>query len=205
MVSRLSRFSLAACIALSAPLVAFHPPAHAWEQSSERASYILFADGSNSTTMSGSTADLRHARALRRGNEPLLYARWDGAAYLIRDPATLRQAEAIFEPQRRLGARQGALGARQGALGARQAALGAEQGRLGARQAGATPRQASALARQQSELSRRQSELGRQQSALGAEQAELGREQSRLARVADAQLRRLLMAAISSGVAQRVD
>jgi bla regulator protein blaR1 len=172
---------------------------------SDHTSYILFAQGSDSTTMSGSIDDIRRARALRVGSEALLYVRQDGAAYVIRDPATLRAARALFQPQEELGAQQAELGSRQAALGSRQAQLGAQQARLGARQADATPREAAALAEQQEELGRRQDELGQQQDALGRQQDALGREQDRLGRIADQKLQALVADAIRRGLAKRVD
>lgn len=172
---------------------------------SDRTSYVLFSQGSSSVTMSGSTDDIGRARALRVGEEALLYVRRDGSAYVVRDPATLRRAEAIFDPQEALGARQAELGSRQAALGSRQAALGAEQARLGARRASMAPDGSEELDRQQAELGRRQAELGAQQSALGARQSALGREQSRLAREADVKFRALLADALRSGVARRVN
>lgn len=150
----------------------------------EHTSYILFSPGSDSITMSGSSDDIRRARALRRNKEPLLYVRQDGAAYVIRDPATLQAARALFQPEEVLGAQQAELGSRQAALGSRQAALGAEQARLGARQANARPSE--------------QEELGRQQDALG-------REQDRVARIAEDKLQGLVADAIRRGLGQRVD
>src|SRR3712207_4029658 len=120
---------LALLTAFSGFLVLGHAPAAAdWTSDQpDRTSYVLFSQGGRDTTMSGSTDDLRRARRLRRGEEALLYVRQDGAAYVIRDAATLRRAEALFEPQRAMGARQAELGSRQAALGGRQAELGAEQ------------------------------------------------------------------------------
>jgi hypothetical protein len=171
----------------------------------ERTAWILFDEGSSSISMSGSSEDLRRARALRSGSEAMLYVRQGGSAYVVRDPATLRRAEAIFEPQQAMGARQAELGSRQAELGSRQAALGAQQARLGARQAGASPAAAAALGREQAELGRRQDELGRQQNALGDRQSALGREQSRLGREAEVKFLALLADALRSGVARRVD
>jgi len=171
----------------------------------DHTNYVLFTPGTESISMSGSTNDVERARALRRGNESLLYVREDGAAYVIRDPATLRAAAALFKPQSDLGDRQGELGRRQGELGARQGELGAEQGRLGALQANSPPREAAQLAIQQGELGRRQGELGRQQGELGQQQAELGREQARLAEIAQEKLRALVADALRRGLAQRVD
>jgi bla regulator protein BlaR1 len=183
---------LAACAGLVPPI---SPPAAAGiAQSGDHASYVLLAQGSDSTMMSGSTDDLARARARRHGREGLLYVRRGAAAYVIRDAATLHRAALIFEPQQALGARQAELGSRQAALGSRQAALGAEQARSALRQ----PSRAE-------ELGRQQDVLGRQQDALGRQQDALGRDQDRLARQADAAFRALLDDAFRRGEAQRVD
>jgi hypothetical protein len=197
------RIALAAFAAFAALAMSASPPAFA--RSADGDSYVLLSPGSRSSTMSGSMEDLRRARSLRTGTEALLYVRQSGAAYVIRDSATLRRAQSIFEPQQALGARQAELGARQAALGQRQARLGAQQARLGAQQAGASPGRAGELGRQQDALGRQQDALGQQQDALGRRQDALGREQDRLGRLADAQLRALVSEAIRSGLARRVD
>jgi hypothetical protein len=199
------QFRRVAPAALAALCGSIALPVAAGAIQSDGPSYVLLTPGSQSSTMSGSTDDLRRARALRVGREGLFYVRRNGAAYVIRDAATLRRAEAIFGPQQALGARQAELGSRQAALGSRQAALGAEQARLGARQAGAAPRQAAALAERQEALGRQQDALGRQQDALGRQQDALGREQDRLGREAQARLLALVAEAIRRGLAQRVD
>jgi bla regulator protein blaR1 len=195
------RIFLAAAAALSGLAALIHLPAVA----AERASYVLFAQGSQSTTMSGSTDDLKRAKAARVGGEALLYVRQGGASYVIRDPATLRRARLIFQPQEALGARQAELGSRQAGLGSRQAALGAEQARLGAQQAGASPGRAAELGRRQEALGRQQDELGKQQDALGRQQGALGREQGRLASEAEAKFRALLADALKRGLARRMN
>lgn len=216
-----SRALLSALAALCGSLAPVQPAAGvaAAAQPGERSSYVLLIGGGENTVMSGSTEDLRRARALRNGREGLLYVRQNGAAYVIRDAETLRRADALFAPQRAMGARQAelgsrqaALGSRQAALGGRQAALGSEQARLGARQASADPRTAEALGRQQQvlgsqqdALGREQDELGRQQDVLGRQQDALGREQDRLGREADQGLRALVAEAIQRGVAQRTN
>jgi hypothetical protein len=195
-----SRIAFAAMAALSAMVVSL-PAATA---AADHASYILFAPGSDSITMSGSSDDIRRARALRSGREALLYIREGDAAYVVRDPETLRAARALFAPEEALGAQQSELGSRQSALGARQARLGAEQARLGALQANATPREQEDLGRQQDELGRQQDVLGQQQDALGQQQDALGREQDRLARIAEDKLQLLVTDALRRGLAQRV-
>ena len=173
-------------------------------ESADRTSYVLFAEGDRSTSMSGSMDDLRRAKALRAGTEAMLYVRDGSGAYVIRDPATIRQARAVFEPQERLGAQQAELGSRQAALGSRQAALGAQQAQLGARQA-AAPRRAVALSGQMHALGRQQATLGQQQAELGRQQSALGQQQQRLAREAHAKMRALLADAVRRGLAQRVN
>ena len=173
--------------------------------SSDRLSYVLFTGNDDSAMMSGSTDDVRRARAYRAGHAPLLYVRLDGTAYVIRDAAMLRRAEEIMRPQRELGDRQGELGKQQGELGRRQGALGAEQGRLGGMMGDVRVRDVEELSRQQAELGRRQAALGTEQSALGQRQAELGRQQERAAEAAQPQFRALVAEALHRGVAQRVD
>jgi hypothetical protein len=188
------------------PLLLCLAPAQAVSaNSADRFSYVLFLGEDGSTSMNGSTDDLRRASSLRAGDAPMLYVRQGGAAYVIDDSAILRRAEAIMAPQQELGRRQGELGEQQGELGRRQGELGAEQGRLGALMANSTPRQMAELGKQQAALGRRQAELGEKQGALGRRQGELGREQARLAERARPQFRALVADAIHRGLARRVD
>jgi bla regulator protein BlaR1 len=198
------RLALAAFASLGVAVPA-SGQAPAAAESADRVSYVFFEAGGDSSSMSGSMEDMRRARALRSGNEGLLYVRSGGAGYVIRDAATLRRADAIFAPQRAMGARQGELGRQQGELGRRQGELGRQQGELGRRMADATAREMGELGRQMGELGRRQGELGRQQGELGRRQGELGREQGRLAVIASNQIRALVADALRRGLAKRVD
>jgi hypothetical protein len=172
---------------------------------SDRLTYVLLTGGDGSAMMSGSSEDIRRARSLQAGNAPLLYVRQNGAAYVIRDPAILRRAETIMQPQRELGKRQGELGRQQGALGRQQGELGRQQGELGRQMADARVRELGELGRQMGELGRRQAALGEQQAVLGRQQAALGREQARLAELAQPKFRALVDEAIRRGLAQRLD
>jgi len=185
-------------------LLAIAPAQSALAEPADRLTYVLL-DGSSDAMMSGSTDDVRRARALSTGQAGLLYVRENGAAYVIRDRAILGRAEAILAPQKELGRRQGALGKQQGELGHQQGALGAEQARIGRLMVNSTPAQMGELGRQQGELGRRQSALGEQQAALGRQQGALGHEQARLAEAAQGQFRALLSEAIHRGLAQRLD
>jgi hypothetical protein len=169
--------------------------------------FVLFASGDSSSSINSTTDDFSRAQALRGGRQPLLYFRQRGAAYVIRDPATLDRANKLLEPQRVLGERQGALGEQQGELGRRQGELGRQQARLGAMQGdeNATLRQITELAAQQAALGRDQAALGAQQAALGARQAELGARQAQLSQIASVKLRDLVGDAMRRGLAQRVN
>lgn len=174
---------------------------HGW---SDGDSYILMTAGERgSMMMHGSTSELRRARELRNGTEPLLFIQRGGKAYVVRDAATLEKAVAIFKPQSELGRRQGALGRQQGALGRQQGELGRQQAQLASRRV--SERDASdELDRQQEELGRRQHELGEQQRVLGKQQSKLGQEQERLSREAQARFRALVDDAIRRGLTREV-
>ena len=186
-------------------LIAIAPVQALHADSADRMSYVLLTGKDGSAMMNGSTDDVRRARSLQAGDASLLFVRQGGVAYVIRDPALLRRAEAIMAPQRELGRRQGELGKQQGELGRRQGELGAEQGRLGAMMANARVSELGELGRKQDELGGRQGELGKQQGELGKRQGDLGREQARLAELAKPQFRALLDEAIRRGLARRVD
>jgi hypothetical protein len=199
------RMAVALLSSLAGLAVAIPAGVAANSESRSGDSYVFFTPGGNSSSMSGSRDDWRRAQALRNGKEGLLFVRRGGTAFVIRDAATLRKADAIFEPQRALGAKQAELGSRQADLGARQARLGAEQARFGVQQASSSTDRAEQLRRQQDALGRQQGELGRRQGELGRQQGELGRQQGELARLAEAKLRDLVAEAVQRGVAQRVD
>ena len=190
-----------------------------WNDDADGEPWILLQG--DSATMSGSTDDIRHAKAARQGHEDILWFRRDGQAYVIRDAATLSTLREAFRPQialgekqAELGAEQGKLGAKQGLLGAKQGELGAKQGALGARQAGfgrddekkraELERQMEELGRKQEELGRQQEELGMQQEKLGEQQEELGRQQEEASRIAEGKLRKITDEAIARGLAEKV-
>lgn len=171
--------------------------------------------------MSGSTEDFEEAKRQTGGGDALWLRRGDDR-YLIRDPATLRRFDTLFEPVARLGREQGELGKQQGRLGGEQGRLGAEQGVLGQRQArlataaaqrglagdGDVPaseqRDLDEIAARQRELGDRQRALGRQQAELGRQQGALGERQAEASRQVEAALPRLLDDALAAGKAQRL-
>ena len=109
--------------------------------------YVLFIDDHNAN-LSGSFADLDRARSFRRGAEPLLWIRRNGAEHVVRDAKVIDQVLQIWRPVNDLGDAQGALGGKQGALGTQQGALGAQQGAFGMQQGVLGTRQADLAGRQ---------------------------------------------------------
>jgi beta-lactamase regulating signal transducer with metallopeptidase domain len=143
------------------------------------------------------------ANSLRRSfSGDFIWFIHDGKAYIIRDPATVKQAMDFFAPTQELGRQQEALGKQQEALGAQQEALGAKQEALGEqmekvrvkipdltaelqkletdlKQMGADGTQDD-LGRIQEKIGEIQSRIGDLQSKAGDEQAKLGEKQGAL-------------------------
>ena len=112
----------------------------------EELPFVFFRDD-RSTTMSGSSGDVERARRHRRANERLLWFRYGGQEYVVRDAGVLRQVEELWDAVSRIGEEQGRIGQRQGAIGEEQGRIGVQQGEIGARQARIGARQAAVGAR----------------------------------------------------------
>ncbi|HYU34003.1 MAG TPA: M56 family metallopeptidase [Thermoanaerobaculia bacterium] len=201
------------------------PPARdkGWMSFGEDGEPWVLVQDEKAVTMSGNTLDVHRAREHYSG-KPILWFRRDGKSYLIRDEATVARAQALFEPQRKLGEQQGVLGDQQGKLGDQQGRLGGEMGRYGARIGALASQQAGRalsgrdredhdenLDSQMKELSDKMEALGRQMEALGKQQEELGRQQEalgrqqeQLAHEGERQLKSLLDQALASGLAKQV-
>jgi hypothetical protein len=184
-----------------------------------RYSYFYSQDGDSYAVVSGNdkdhmtvsgdwngrrSADIDRARAIAHGDF-LLFSR-DGKSYVVDDPQTLAQIEAMYKPIEDLGRQQRELGAQQRALGEKQRELGRQQreasiptpditkemadlnaavAKLQANQGGAvTQQQLSDVERKMGELQRKlgtmQGEIGVRQGELGAKQGELGAQQGKL-------------------------
>jgi beta-lactamase regulating signal transducer with metallopeptidase domain len=109
-----------------------------------------------------------------------------GKAYIIRDPATIKQAMDFFAPTQELGRKQEELGKQQEALGARQEALGAKQEALGEQMEKVRvkiPDMTAELQKLEAELKKMgtdgtQDDLGRIQEKIGEIQARIGEVQA---------------------------
>jgi bla regulator protein BlaR1 len=155
----------------------------------EQLHFVLFR-GDDNTTVNGSTRDIERARGHRRAGEHLLWFRYDGEEYVIRDPGVLREVEELWEPmgrigeeQGRIGERQGRIGEAQGRIGERQGEIGAQQGRIGARHAVIASRLALLAAREADGVSASERrEIDREREELEVQSRELGREMEGLGR-----------------------
>jgi hypothetical protein len=203
-----------------APVVTVHPYLPPLLQSTTITSNSVIigdSDGEQFTIVSGNSAvsatsngltissdgNSDVANSLRRSfSGDFIWFIHDGKAYIIRDPATVKQAMDFFAPTQELGRQQEALGKQQEALGAQQEALGAKQEALGEqmekvrvkipdltaeleklqadlKKLGADGTQDD-LGRIQEKIGEIQSRIGDWQSKAGEEQAKLGEKQGAL-------------------------
>ena len=179
--------------------------------------FVLMSN--DDSVANASTGDLKEARAMRRGNEELLWLRKGKARYVVRDAATLASFRNAYAETVRLGEAQGELGERQGRLGEAQGKLGEQQGELGMQMAelatqaaskalaGMPPRNTermAALQAKQDSLAKQMEPLAQRQQVLGREQAALGARQAAASERASRESNRLIEQAIKSGVAQPI-
>ncbi|WP_337053046.1 M56 family metallopeptidase [Pseudoxanthomonas sp. USHLN014] len=192
-----------------------------------RDAYVLVQG--NESTMSGSSEDLRRARALDDG-KGVLFVRRAGKSYVIRDAATLSRFKAVYAETSRIGEAQGKLGEQQGALGERQGSIGGRMGEIGSRLGDLAVREAqlsvaggdSAAARKAIEdahratekaraemedpaMQREMAELSRQQEALGQQQAVLGKQQAAASARAQREAELIINQTLQRGLAQPID
>lgn len=160
------------------------------QQEQEYVRFVYLRDDEN-TTMSGSSRDVARAKEYRRSDEPLLWFRYEGREYIVRDRNVLRDVDDLWKPVNRIGEEQGKIGAEQGAIGAeqgkhggRQGEIGAAQGVIGARQGVIAARLGLLAAREaqgvsnseKRDMDREREELSRDMRALDREMQELGKQ-----------------------------
>ena len=86
--------------------------------------------------VNGSPRDYERGKALRQSpQEQLFWFQRGGKEYVLRDAATLKQLQALFEPQMSLGQQQAALGAKQARLADQLTDIVARQAEQGEQQA----------------------------------------------------------------------
>ena len=162
----------------------------------EELHFVLFRDDDN-TTMSGRSGDAERARRHRRPGEPLLWFRYGGQEYVVRDRGVLREVEELWEPVGRIGEEQGRIGEQMGEIGEEKGRIGAQLGEIGARQgtlgarmgvigsrlgvlatreaAGVSASERRTIEREREELEAESRRLGEQMDALSEEMSEFDR------------------------------
>jgi hypothetical protein len=130
-------------------------------------SYVYLANG-GSITMSGDSRDVARARDFKQASGPLLWFREGGQEYLVRDPDTLAQLEAVWKPGRELDAAEGKLDRQHDGLDRKHDQLEARRDALESRR--------DALADRESDLADRESE----DSVTSSARAELAKQRRSL-------------------------
>lgn len=167
---------------------------------------VITGNGHEHMTFSGDmhTSEIEKARRAAHGD--FLWFSHEGKSYIVDDPATLAQIEAMYKPIEELGKQQEVLGKQQEALGREQEALGKRQeevtismpdlskqkAEIDAAMAKLealngqmiTEQQLAEIQRQlgqlQGKLGALDGEMGKRQGVLGAQQGALGAEQGKL-------------------------
>jgi hypothetical protein len=150
-----------------------------------REAWVIFRGGNDSATMSGTMSDVERAKRLRRGDETLLYARRGDAAFVVRDPAILGRALALYQPMEPLQKRMEGKGRVMEVLGKKMKTLSGKMvaGPVADHERYGVQMQA----------------LGEVMEKLGEEQRVLGEEMQKVAEDAERRLKVLLDEAIRTG------
>jgi len=123
---------------------------HIDNDSDARSGLAIFDD--DTTIISGNQADVAAARRLQRGDEPLVWFRHAGKAYVVHDPAVVARAKAIYAPVTAMASEQGRLAGEQGRLAGQQAGLAARDAAFAGEQADLA-REAAEIAAESAEAS----------------------------------------------------
>jgi hypothetical protein len=127
------------------------PGASSWPRLEGGGTYVLFLE-KGITLVNGSARDYDRSKALRQSpQEQLFWFQRGGKEYVVRDAATLKQLQALFEPQMSLGQQQAVLSEKQAQLS----------------------RQLTDIVAQQEEEGEKQAQFGLSLSQLAAEQVRL--------------------------------
>jgi bla regulator protein blaR1 len=176
--------------------------------------YALFdgSDGNLTIAIHGSPADRAAAERLHAGDTPMFWFRRGNQAYVIRDPAYVARARALYAPMRDYWREAGRFEGEQWSLKGPLEGLADWQRDVQAqrREVQADPQQPGAkerlasLERQQREISTRVAELNRQLTKLQPQLDALARQRQQLAVQANRQASALVDEALARGLAQQV-
>jgi len=151
---------------------------------------IVRGDGSHQMSFNGDihSSDIDKARQ-QAGGKDFLWFTHDGKSYIVDDPATLAQIEAMYKPMEDLGRQQEELGKKQEALGKQQEDIGHQQEHAsvptpdmskeiaGIEEAMAKLKASQGKNMTQDEFGELQEKLGELQGRLGDLQGEIGSKQ----------------------------
>jgi hypothetical protein len=210
------------------------PPPPSWPSLEGGGSYVLFLDH-GVTLVNGTAREYARGKALQGApQEQLFWFQRGGQEYVLRDPGVLKQLQAVFEPQMKLGQQQAVIAGKleqlmnelaevqaqeeaqaeqQAELGLRMSQLAVEQVHL--QEQGESTESIEAeiqgLEEEQGRLEEPQSQLAVQrdsvqtrQESLTQQQADLARKLDQAARDAQPRLNALVDQAVTKGTAKPV-
>ncbi|MEX1243487.1 MAG: hypothetical protein WEB59_01610 [Thermoanaerobaculia bacterium] len=151
----------------------------------------------NSTNVSGSLEDLGTLR--RRYSGDFLWFRRGAAAYVIRDPRLLAEADAFFEPLRKLQPEQDSVARREAALDREDEEHDREEEAIEAEE---ETRSSPELDHRRRALDDRHRDLSHRQRELAKEERALDRREEALEEEAERELWRFLDRTVASGAAR---
>ncbi|HYL76319.1 MAG TPA: M56 family metallopeptidase [Bryobacteraceae bacterium] len=180
------------------PSTAPTPPRDATPRDKAQDSYVIVHG--DSMTMSGSSEDLQHVRALQdKFGDEFVWFRHSGKSYIVRDKATVRAARELFESNNDLARRKAYLADLKANLADQKALLGERKNSFAANMPdmsreleslkqrlrdGGTQEHLSEvqalLSEMQAKASERRANISEQQSKLGELQAQLSERQAQL-------------------------
>ena len=197
------------------PVLLLALPARADRDKPDTAWVLVEADNNH---MSGSVEDLEVAKAQQRGDEPLLYVRRGGQAWVLRDAGSLARvraawapADAVGEKMEPLGKKMNLLGKYMNQVGSKMNPIGQRMGELGALMAGGDD-QDRAAAREEMDrlqvkmdgLNKKMQALNEEMQPLSREMERLGKEMQKVAKKCEAATLAVLDDAIARGIAEPV-
>lgn len=183
-----------------------------------RDGYAYLSGNGSSITMSGDSRDVPRIRSLKQGNAPVLWFRDGGREYVVRDPDTLAQLDAIWKPSRKLDDAEAALDRKEEEIDRKRDQLDARRDQLESRREALADRAADLDHddKQRRELQQQQQALGDEIRGLDAPMKDLRAQTAALRRQIDAlrqeqkaasakeqvELRALFRRAITAGTAK---
>lgn len=160
-----------------------------------RDTYVL--NRGSSASVSGTLEDLGTLR--RRYSGDFLWFRRSGAAYVIRDPRLLAEADAFFEPLRELQPEHESLARRETVIDREDEAIDAEEEEIEAAEENGSSQE---LERRRRALDDRRRDLSRRQRELAKEERALDRRSDALEEAAEGELWKFLDRTVASGAAR---